>query len=270
MLWLKRDIRILYYYAYLAEEIATPNGYTVGLDCGSTMHGTRKDSRGGLRCDFNQFLEFIWAPKETDEERPVVRGILQNGEVFENVAISVLAQRVYDFRDPEGVKLTDQVDSDRLVAGLTGNDKWYQAVRKVGNAIGEAYYAMDLTASSENNRIINQAKAASDLTVDLRFQDMEKYREVSVQRALGSSIQLQFKEGRRSQPAFQTEYWDRIDQQATIKMYQDTIPDVKQRLTDAIKAWRTGSKQARQHWAAFLAVEQGREGCSCGDPDIPL
>ena len=231
------------------------------------MGGTRIDSHGAHRCNFNQFLEFIWAPKNPGEARPTVN-ILSNGEVFEQLTIGAVAERVYNYRDPVGdLKLTDNVDSDRLVTGLTGTNgrKWYEAVPKVGNAVGEAWLApANIPLSPEDNRILNRGRAASDLTVDMRFQEIEQYREPFVRQRLGAGIEIQMKPGRRTDPNFVQSAWQQIDQQATIKRYQNTIPDIKQRLTDAMKAWREGSNNAKEHWAAFIAVEQARQGCRCG------
>ena len=126
------------------------------------MGGTRTDSHGAQRCNFNQLLEFIWAPKNPGEARPTVN-ILANGEVFEQLAVGAVAQRVYGYRDPVGgLKLTDAVDSDRLMTGLTStDDRWYEAVPKVGNAVGEAWLApANIPLSQEDHRISGSSQGS--------------------------------------------------------------------------------------------------------------
>lgn len=64
---------VLYYYAYLAEEIAAPGGFTVAPGCGDDG-GTRIIGTNTKRCTINEFLRYIW--KATPSTGDTVRSVL--------------------------------------------------------------------------------------------------------------------------------------------------------------------------------------------------
>ena len=68
---------VFFYHAYLAEEIfKATNDFTIAKDCGVMMAGTRNG-----RCNYNQFLEYIWKSSHFSSVQPHVN-ILNPGEDF--------------------------------------------------------------------------------------------------------------------------------------------------------------------------------------------
>jgi hypothetical protein len=251
--------RVLYYYAYLAEEMMgqPAGGWTIAADCGSTMHG----SRPGKRCNFNQFLEFLWAPKEDvgDTTKPSNINVLRDGEIFEQIPVNTMWQRVLGWTDAvTGHGITGNTDSKKLVYQATD---FYDALGKVGKPIGEAEQFLDNGGAGSRN-VVQRGKDSATLVFDLRYADMETYRRQTVGNTMrGYGIDLSFENGRTTQP--NEAAWQKIDAAATIRNNVAAHPDVAQKLYSAIKSYEEGTDRARNHWAAVTSAQRARVGCAC-------
>jgi hypothetical protein len=243
----------------LAEEITQPdeNNHVIGAGCPGT---------GFARCTFNEFCEYIWKGKPTESvTRPTVT-VLAPGEVFEDISISQLYNRIVAWRDPvTGSGITGATDSSRVVLGSTD---YYDALRKVAGPIGDLANTLSTTgiADADSTKIVNNGKVAAQLLHDMRMQDLEKFRLKAIAQKVGVLVSdLRVKLGRNTLGV--PGQWYTLDAPKTITKLQalqgGVAPQVRSDLYAAITEWQTGSQAARGHWAAVCSADSAQRLAGC-------
>ncbi|KAF2094640.1 hypothetical protein NA57DRAFT_80438 [Rhizodiscina lignyota] len=248
--------RILYYYAYLAEEITVPDedDRNIGAGCPGSLAGSR--------CTFNKFCEYIWKAKKGQSiTRPAVT-VLGAGEDFTKVPISNLYNRILTWEDPVSrFGITGAVDANRVFLDASN---WYDMLSRVADSLGDLG-GMDLSGDARQalaNTIITDGKEAANLVHDMRFQDMEKFRKKAVAKKLGLTVpDLQLKPGRNTLNI--PGNWETIDAPGTIIKLQGSHPNIATELGTAIHEWQTGSAAAVGHWSAVCSADAAQRLAGC-------
>jgi hypothetical protein len=97
---------------------------------------------------------------------------------------------------------------------------------------------------------------------DLRFSDLEDYRIPAVQKPMSKyGVNLKLQNGRTTQN--NEVPWKTIDAAATINNNKAAVPDVAEKLYQAIKSYEEGGEAAKAHWAALVSAQRARVGSSC-------
>jgi hypothetical protein len=255
--------RILYYYAYLAEEIRPgPGGFTIGVGC----PGSRTDTR----CTFNEFCQYIWKEQTgiNDNVRPKVDLLLAE-EDFKEMELETLFTLINEWRDEvTNLGITGNSEPDRVVKGTTN---FYDALAQAGRPIGIAQQAVtELTASNPNDdrlktwkKIVGNGKTAATAVHNLRYKDMEKYRINEINHILGDIVvgtkKVLVTMGFQMRPG---ETFDAIDADLTIEKWKNLFPNIEAKLADAIEEWKKLGRAAA-HWRALCSAEQARLSSGC-------
>ena len=265
--------RVLYFYAYLAEEVtmdvlADADQLTIAPGCGAAKGGKRPQGR----CDFNQFCEYIWAPWKGDTQ-PVGVDLIPKNKQFENIDFNRMAQRVLSA--PQS--LTGAVNHERLVKGATS---WFDALARVGDPIApvdalrtqkaaEVAQMLEVikgpgapTDPTEQaalrdkfkrakaelallESIMNNGQKAAELIYQLRLGDHEYYRirevEKRLERKYGAQIELAKTQGEVLAPGNQPKKWYYINVGGTVGNHVGTYPDIADALDDLLWDYDNGA-----------------------------
>ena len=128
-------------------------------------------SRADSRCTFNEFCEYIWKAKKGETiTRPTVT-VLGDAEVFWDVPISQLYNRIVIWKDPvTSFGITGATDSSRVVLGSTD---YYNALSRVSGPIGDLAN-MDLSGDQQAlaNKLVPNGRNSAQLLHDMRMQDL--------------------------------------------------------------------------------------------------
>ncbi|KAI9700938.1 MAG: hypothetical protein M1820_006583 [Bogoriella megaspora] len=247
--------RVLYYYAYLAEELLGGT-YTVAPGC--------VGRRPGGRCNLNEFLEHIWYPYEDgtrkDDTPPKKISVFKKNDPKDFTKMSILqAQaRISNYIDPvTDERITWNIDPQKL---LPGSSTFQEVLSKIGAPIG----ALDETKSDDAKRIKQNGQDAARLLKDLRESDAQSFLRNFILKDMNMGKgDLIMRPGRNTLNGAKV---DLIDVDATINSY--TVDHENPLLfrtefeQSLVEAMRTNEK-AREHAAVIAAADEAERGAGC-------
>ena len=243
--------RILYYSAYLCEEITGDR--TVAPGCVG-----EKLSNG--RCTFSEFLQHIWKaqPDIKDVNPPEVN--VPDTDEFKKTKFDQLFSTINSYRSPEGFAMTGNSDATRL----NGAADFYEGLSKIGLPIQKAIERTP-NPSKDDAKLFGLAKSAATAVHQLRLKDFEKFRlgkdGLASNKYLGLVPETRLEPtGVKGQPNFKT-----LDPDATISKYEKDYPDIRDKLKAATAQFLANDK-AREHFKAIQAAKSARESCACAIP----
>ncbi|KAI9686684.1 MAG: hypothetical protein M1820_010579 [Bogoriella megaspora] len=204
----------MFYSAYICEEIMQSR-YTIAPGCTGT--------REGGRCNFNEFMKYIWAPfpEKGDTVRPDVKVIRQN-TVFETAKLALIIQNMDSYK-PVGMSkpITGKVDVSRIAPG---SHDYYAAMRDCGTVMTRMRSFYDTMGDDNVNKatsknLLARAKEAANMVVDQRAREMDnddRYSRIKdLERRLNT--QLPRKQGRDvTRQVGKYEVWDTTQTARTI------------------------------------------------------
>lgn len=282
----------MYYYAYLAEGITKPTTYTIAPGC-AAAHSVP-------RCNFNQFLEYIWTPDARTGEPatpPIKVNILDdfdgepksNGKSFVDITPNSLKNRIESFHDDAAKsggntvmrKITNEIASSRLVDGSTG---WYDAMSKVTKPIGDLANmrakglispVIDTTGLVE--KILKNGLDSAAVVRDLRMKDLEGFRLNSLRDPAKGNIPVKTVNGRRTlniaTPYKTLSAKETVQEIKTARGFT-TDAQAEAVLDDVLRKWLNGDfatdpskkDQPLAHMNAVNAVDTAEKACTCSGP----
>ncbi|KAI9675882.1 MAG: hypothetical protein M1822_008891 [Bathelium mastoideum] len=243
--------RIFYYYCYLSEEISVTDGnYQVGVGCAG--------SRTGGRCNFNEFIEYIWSAKTdggvTNTVRPTGVNVIAGNADFTKQNIVNLRQVVDEFRYQTDQRITWNIDPDRVLSGAT---TYQEALAGIGNRLG----ALDETVSDAAQTIKTNGQNSVKLLYDMRFSQFERQRRRYILQKMGMTAgELKTTPGRNTlggAPRVQL-----IDAAATLDA-RGGEGNFANEFHSYMDQAKSVDDNAREHWAAITAADSAQLGAGC-------
>jgi len=267
--------RLLYYSAYLAEEIGREDGYTVAPGCvGTRIVGADK------RCTFKEFMLHIWkehvtlnsdgTPKKgaQDNKPPTsLKFELPSGFDFTKEAPSKNAWRqtvitLKKARTDKGFPITGNSDNTKLLPGSTD---WYDALKEIGKPIEVASEKLEeLKLKPDDPKylagktVLDNAKDSARIVVDTRRADMEKYRIGALNeqlKLLGTTSEVKTKPGRNTNAV--AGGYQMLDIDETMK-----DPVLKDKIPLAYASWASSGDNPN-HLLALESAEGAQKNCGC-------
>ena len=244
--------RILYYSAYLCEEITGDR--TVAPGCVG-----KKRSNG--RCTLSEFLQYIWkAQVDINDVKPPTVDVPGTKD-FTKLNFDQLFNKINIYRTNYEFAITGNSDATRL----NGAADFYEGLSRIGLPIKRAIEKTP-NPSKEEAKLFDLAKSAATAVHQLRLKDMEKFRlgkdGLASNKYLGLVPETRpDPTGVKGQPDFKT-----LDPDATISKYEKDYPDIRDKLKAATAQFLDNDK-AREHLKAIVAAKSARSSCAC---DVPM
>ncbi|KAK3940474.1 hypothetical protein QBC46DRAFT_261018, partial [Diplogelasinospora grovesii] len=180
---------ILYYLAYLAEEwnvsagTKLPGTYTIAPGCTGT--------RANNRCNFDEFIKYIWAA-DPDIEPPQAppTGFIKGTSITDTpwtmrkgigTWLSKVSSARFDMPGgpPAGAKVTKFVDGTLLLP--SGDGDFYKNLARMGEPIADAQAGLQTSTVADPNlgnkkKVLGWSKEVAQAISNNRWEDNEKYR----------------------------------------------------------------------------------------------
>ena len=243
--------RILYYSAYLSEEITGER--TVARDCVGVK-------RLNGRCTFSEFLQHIWKEQVdiNDVKRPNVN--IPGTDDFTKLNFIQLFGKTNDYSTNTGFRITGNTDATRL----NGAADFYEGLGKIGLPIEKAIEKTP-NPDKQQAKLFGLAKSAATAVQQLRWKDMETFRlgknGMASNKYLGLVPETRtVSTGIKGQPDFKT-----LDSAATVSKYEKDHPDIRDKLKAAMAQFAINDK-AKDHFKAIGAASSARWSCGCALP----
>ncbi|KAF3480460.1 uncharacterized protein GIQ15_05807 [Arthroderma uncinatum] len=247
--------RLVYYYAYLADELVNADGArTVAVGCRGTLPGNR--------CNLDEFLKYIWSPlpgESPTPPNPMDLGYKKKTN-FEDITVKSLYNKIVKWRDPVDKRgITGNIDNTKLLPGSTD---FYDCLARIARPIGMlgmTTFPDDKTKRDLAKKIVDKGKMAAQTLYEFRLNDFDKHRISHLKDKLGEDNIIQ-KPGRDVVGLMPN--WQTLDVDATAAKLGKGGRDT---LDTAIMNYYMIEK-ARDHRAALVAADHAQQlsGCPLG------
>jgi hypothetical protein len=273
---------ILYYYAYLADNIAHEMDSTWDL---TVATGCVSATAAG-RCNLNEFLEYIWKPmtgKEIEADRPKVNIIFdkdpkwEDSKNWEDFSISQQYNALgrFEYTTAAGAtnaKISGNSDAEKL---LRSGDTYYTALQDVGRSIAKLGEIADANSITDEKhpirKIITGGRNGAQLVQSLRWQEFDGFRRRWLSRNPIYAPHIQtvpLPDTFGLQPNVRV-----LDMALTVNEIAaqtgQAVATVHGNMLADFVTYRTTAGKPAEHWAALSSATTAMTNCKCENvPDI--
>lgn len=156
----------MYFAGYLSEELMG-GPYTIAPGC---------TGESGGRCNFDEFMRYLWSKNEAIGDVDPPKGNLMNPKTnFATAKLATLLQQMNNYKKA-GLKkpITGDIDVQKLFPGATD---YYDAMRKCGGVMGTMRSFFDGMGDGAQKdtakNLIARAQEAADMVIDYRAKDLD-------------------------------------------------------------------------------------------------